>query len=161
MVSNGTESEHIEERRGQRRFRVEIPANVKITTSEMSTPINITDVRIRDISDGGFGLLLTMETPATRQEISRMIVRRRGCHISCHFPGAEQKSRMFGDIIWVEPRGTAGGGIIVRFGVSLDQRDPARLADLRKYITSLQQQGGMGADSAEYGGACTNQPSAS
>ncbi len=159
MVSNGTDSEHIEERRGQRRFRVDIPANVKITISEMSIPINITDVRIRDISDGGFGLLLTMETPATRQEISRMILRRRGCHISCQFPGAEQKSRLFGDIIWVEPHGAAAG-IIVRFGVSLDQRDPAKLADLRKYLERLKAQDSP-TDNPATGGIFISQPATS
>ncbi|KPL07866.1 hypothetical protein AMJ85_09275 [candidate division BRC1 bacterium SM23_51] len=112
---------------------VDIPAQVKISTSATTLPFESDNVTIHDIGYGGFGLSLTIETPATREDLSKMLRRRRTCHITCQLPGSDRTSHLTGEIIWVEPRVTSRGTRI-RFGVSLREDYSSELADVKAFL---------------------------
>jgi len=133
------------ERRDRPRHRVNLPASVKITTSEMTQPFDIKEATICDVNEGGFGLSLTVETVTTRNELSRLIVRRRACYATTVFPGAQRPSHLYGDIIWVEPHATPSGTVI-RFGISIDRKDPEGMADLRAFLKTAGTRGPTKAD---------------
>jgi hypothetical protein len=129
---------------GQTRVRYELnlPASVRITSSVMTQPFNIRDVTIRYVESSARGLSLMMETRTTRQDLSKMLVRRRTCYINCQFPGAGSPSRLFGVIDLVEPRLTSED-ILIRFLVGLDEDQPKLLADLRTFLKTIDEEGGV------------------
>ena len=122
------------------RHVVNIPARLGLTISETTVPFEIKDTTICDAGYGGFGFSLTIETSASREDLSKMLRRRRMCRVHCKFPGSDRTSRLIGEVIWVEPRVTSRGTKI-RFGVSLGESDPDHLADLKAFLQSREKQG--------------------
>ncbi|KPL07865.1 hypothetical protein AMJ85_09270 [candidate division BRC1 bacterium SM23_51] len=123
----------VPERRRKRRYEVSLAASVKIASSTATVPFEIKDAMIRDVSNAGVGLSLSLRTPATRSDFSKLFLRRRACHIFCRVPGSDHTSCLSGTIIWVEPRMTAHGSE-VHLGVSLEDTDPRELADLKSFL---------------------------
>jgi hypothetical protein len=120
------------------RHEVNLPAAIKISSSVMTKPFDIKNVTIRYVESSARGLSLIIETKATREELSKMLVRRRSCHVVCQFPGAGRASRMYGEIDHVQPHLTQDD-IQVRLGVSLDESKPEVLADLRAFLKGVEE----------------------
>ena len=127
------------------RHEVNLPASLKITSSIMTQPFNVKDATIRYVESSAKGLALIIETKATREDLSKILVRRRTCYVACQFPGASKPSRLFGQIDLVEPRLTTQD-IQVRLAVTLDQSTPQVLDDLRVFLKSLEAKGGAQPD---------------
>lgn len=121
------------DRRKYRRYETRIPAAVEITTPAGDKPFGTRDAVIRDISRGGIGLSLTVETKATAQEMSKIFLQRLTCQVSCHFPGRSAVSCLIGTVAWVTPQ-KGGEGMELKFGVNLEECDPSRLADLKAFL---------------------------
>jgi hypothetical protein len=130
------DSGHSHDRRQSPRYHVNLPVGVKILSSPMTGAFAIKTAQVIDISANGAGLTVAVETLATREEFAKIIVRRRSCIVICHFPGCEHNTELCGDIVWVDPRVTSKGAQF-RFGVCLDQTQPAKRADLHAYLTVL------------------------
>lgn len=121
------------ERRRFVRYRVDLPASLRITTYTSTAAFQITDARIQDVCKSGLGLVMTLAAESTHQDLSKLLVRRRTCHIFTHFPGSDRKSHLVGTIVGVDPRRTSRG-LVVRFGVTLEHTDPDEMARLREFV---------------------------
>jgi len=126
-----------ENRRKTPRYSVDLTVWVKIISSAMTGAFTMRNAKIRDISVDGLGLAVEIQTPFTREEFGKMIVRRRGCIVGCSFPGSEGVIELYGDVMWVEPRVTSEGTQF-QFGVSLDKSFPEKLVAWRAYVKTLE-----------------------
>ncbi len=124
------------ERRRQPRYRVNIPATIRISTYGHTVPFDFKGAVICDLSEMGVGVSLTVETTVTREEMMKIIVRRRSCYVHCQLPGQNSGSELYGEIAWVEPHVTSEGTLI-RFGVSLNENYPGNQNELRSFIRGL------------------------
>ena len=138
---SGESSRRSSDHRDSARFEVNLPATVKISRTVMTQPFQMKDAAIREIARSGAGLSLTIEAGATREELTKMLSRRRACSALCQYPGAGRPSWVFGEITFVEPRVTSQG-VNVRFGVLLDESKPEGLADLKAFLKTLEEQSG-------------------
>jgi hypothetical protein len=126
-----------QERRKSPRYSVDMSVWVKIVSSAITGAFTIRNAKIREISADGLGLTVELQTPFTREEFGKMIVRRRGCIVGCSIPGSKGIAELYGDIMWVEPRMTSGGTHF-QFGVALDKSFPEKLAAWRAYVKTLE-----------------------
>jgi len=127
-------------RRDQTRYAVNLPASIKIASSEMTKPFQIKDVTICDAGETGMGLSLTIETQTSREELSRMLAHRRTCYVICQFPSSERPSRMYGEIMWVQPSITSRG-VVMHMGVNLTTSQPGTLTELNAFLEKLKETG--------------------
>lgn len=137
----GESSRRSSDHRDSPRFEVDLPATVKISRTVMTQPFQMKDATVREVARSGARFSLIIEAGATREELTKILSRRRGCSTLCQYPGAEQPSWVFGEITFVEPRVTSQG-VKVRFGVLLDESKPEGLADLKAFLKTLEEQSG-------------------
>jgi hypothetical protein len=123
------------------RYEVTLPVSVRISRSVMTDPFQIEDAVLEEVARSGSNLFLTIKVKTQREELSRILVRRRRCTAQCHLSGSGRPSSLSGEIIWAEPR-LSSQGVVVRFAIKLDESNSEGMADLRTFLKDLEAKGG-------------------
>jgi hypothetical protein len=131
------ESASFVERRKHKRYDVNLSATVKILISSSILPFEGNDSIIRDISRCGCGLLITTEVLPRQEELAKVFTRRRRCMVFCRFPNSTHTTSLHGELIWAEPR-LADCGMRIRFGISIEDSEPAELREVKEFIDGLE-----------------------